>query len=78
MSQARLGFTLSPHKVALSVLIQDLCTPERVPIQARPVLSVFLLQQVKPPVQELVAGERAAQGPDTQNPGAGPAVGRLQ
>ena len=46
-SGSRLGFTLSPHKVSLSVLIQDLCTPERVPMTTRPVLSVFLLEQAR-------------------------------
>jgi hypothetical protein len=43
----RLGFTLSPFKVALSVLVQDLCTPERVLASTRPSLSIFLLQQVR-------------------------------
>lgn len=46
-SGSRLGFALSPHKVSLSILIQDLCTPERVPMTTRPVLSVFLLEQVR-------------------------------
>ena len=46
-SNSRLGFTLSPFKVALSVLIQDLCTPERVLASTRPALSIFLLQQVR-------------------------------
>lgn len=47
MAESRLGFTLSPHKVSLSVLIQDLCTPERLPLDTRPGLSVFLLQQIR-------------------------------
>ena len=43
----RLEFSLSPHKVALSILIQDFCSPERVPSAARPLLSVFLLDHVR-------------------------------
>jgi len=43
----RLQFSLSPHKVSLSILIQDFCSPERVPSAARPLLSVFLLDHVR-------------------------------
>ena len=43
----RLQFSLSPHKVALSILIQDLCSPDRVPPVARPLLAVFLLDHVR-------------------------------
>jgi len=43
----RLDFSLSPHKVALAILIQDFCSPERVPSAARPLLSVFLLDHVR-------------------------------
>eukprot|EP00961_Rhodomonas_salina_P274307 3706170-Rhodomonas_salina.1 len=42
-----LDFSLSPHKVSLSILVQDFCTPERVPSAARPVLSIFLLENVR-------------------------------
>ncbi|EKX47662.1 hypothetical protein GUITHDRAFT_137419 [Guillardia theta CCMP2712] len=45
---SKVHFALSPHKVALSVLIQDLCTPENIPPNARPVLSLFLLEHVRP------------------------------
>jgi len=47
MMKQRLQFSLSPHKVALSMLIQDFCSPERVPPAARPLLSVFLLDHVR-------------------------------
>jgi len=43
----RLQFSLSPHKVALSILIQDFCSPDRVPCAVRPLLSVFLLDHVR-------------------------------
>lgn len=47
MMKKRLQFSLSPHKVALSILIQDFCSLERVPPAARPLLSVFLLDHVR-------------------------------
>ena len=47
MMKKRLQFSLSPHKVALSILIQDFCAPDRVPSAARPTLSVFLLEHVR-------------------------------
>ena len=43
----RLQFSLSPHKVALSILIQDFCSPDRVPSAVRPLLAVFLLDNVR-------------------------------
>ncbi|KAJ1492363.1 hypothetical protein T484DRAFT_1771238 [Baffinella frigidus] len=45
--QSRLSFTITPHKVALCILIQDSCTPERMSASARPMLSIFLLEHVR-------------------------------
>ena len=42
-----LQFSLTPHKLSLAILVQDLCQQERVPPASRHVLSIFLLEQVR-------------------------------